>query len=272
MNSSLRPKRLPVLVVSLPECADRRSEFSRRAHAAALNFEYMDAVDASNENVLRIQRAVEQAQPRTESRRLGGREIACALSHRHIYKKAVTEHWAGCLILEDDAGFDSSLTTFIESLESASESLADKPLMIYLGGREGFEHRILVLSIWRKLTAWRGGSVRKVAASEMAIQRTCGYYVTRRACQSLLAGEANGTTTADAWDARLRDGHLSEIWVVTPPVVTHPISMDDSLIEPERRALINEYATHGRARLTFLDKSIRLLRRRLLYPVLGLIP
>jgi glycosyl transferase family 25 len=276
MNGKVNTSQVRVLVVSLRECHDRRSELSRRARAAVLDFEYVDAVDILDEEVLQLAQAHRESPlPNPGARRLGVREIACALSHRRIYEKAVAECWSGCLILEDDAGFDSALPAFIKCIEQSSAALADIPLMIYLGGREGFEHRILVLSIWRKLSLWRGGTVRKVVASEKAIQRTCGYYVTRGACLRILAEERDSVIVADAWDARLKDGTLSEIWVTTPPLVTHPESNDGSLIEYERRLLINEYASlpkQQRSRFSLWKRAARLLKRKLIYPALSLLP
>jgi glycosyl transferase family 25 len=193
---------------------------------------------------------------------LSATEIACAESHRAIYRE-LCKGTRGAVVLEDDALLSSSFAETMKWIQENSERLERCALILHLGGREGFEDREMALS---RRASLGGGAPRffKVLCSENAIQRTCGYFISRKACERILAAEPLIRDVADGWDRRLRVGTLDEIWICDPPAIRHPPDAGDSLIAADREKRL---ASSPRKRVR-LWKLRAWIRRNVYYPIL----
>lgn len=93
---------IPVFVISLPEAYDRRARIEKIFADLNLDFEFIDAVDGRQFDV--INHPLYNANKRLAfyGRHLNGGEIGCLLSHKKIYQKIVDENIEHALIFEDD--------------------------------------------------------------------------------------------------------------------------------------------------------------------------
>jgi len=265
---------LPIRTVSLLRSTDRRQRFADQARRHGLPFSFLDALDAQQAAPEILEQLVDRDRTRANrGRALAAGEIACAESHRQLYRWVVESGLPGCVIFEDDVTLNAKASSFYADLSETAPLLRDRPMVIHLGGREGFEDRGIALSLRARLLDSRVVKLRKVLRSENAMQRTCGYFITHAACRRILSNEPAIVHVADAWDFRLKNGTLSELWMTLPPLVSHPSETGSSLIEIDRGSLeakrLRQLAQPGLqaivARLVTLRR--RLVRRYISYPL-----
>ena len=106
-------KTIPVFVVSLPDCTDRRHAISQALYALGIKFEFVDAVDGRHGLDPKYEDQIDRAAALRRGRILSDAEFACALSHINVYRHIVSENIAYALILEDDATPFSKLVEFL---------------------------------------------------------------------------------------------------------------------------------------------------------------
>ncbi len=94
---------IPVFVVSLPDCTDRRETISMALDNLGIEFEFVDAVDGRQGLDPKYEDQIDRATALLRGRILSDAEFACALSHINVYRRIVLENIAYALILEDDA-------------------------------------------------------------------------------------------------------------------------------------------------------------------------
>jgi len=263
-------------VVSVSRARDRRAKFEVEARRCGVEFEFYDAVDAKSMPYDELNALVDGvALRRNIGRQLCGPEIACAESHRRLYRELVNGAFPGLLIFEDDISFLDSIATVVAFLAENAASFASQSWIFHLGGLDGFEERALVLG--QRVVHRVGEEVefRRVLVSENAVQRTCGYYITREAAASILRKEPRICQVPDPWMWRKKMSILAEVWMSTPPVVRHPVDLSGSMLEAERAQLessplkvdIRPYwrrcLSHARA------EARRWTRSRVIYPLIG---
>ena len=97
---------IPILVISLPDCTDRRERIARHLNDLSLPFEFLDAVDGRHGLPAECEPLVDR-ESRRGSRAADGpmtdAEFACALSHIQACRQVLERNLSHALILEDDA-------------------------------------------------------------------------------------------------------------------------------------------------------------------------
>ncbi len=120
------PSPLPVFVISLPDCTDRRAAISAALTAQGLGFEFIEAVDGRRG--LPADQVPHVDRPRA-ARRLGrpisDAECAASLSHASVYRRMVEGGMEHALIFEDDAILTQGVRRFVET-----ESYRAAPMVI----------------------------------------------------------------------------------------------------------------------------------------------
>lgn len=104
---------IPVFVISLPDCTERREVISHSLCTLGLAFEFVDAVDGRHGLDPQYEDQVDRIAARRRGRILSDAEFACALSHINVYRRIVSENVAYALILEDDAIPSPELVEFL---------------------------------------------------------------------------------------------------------------------------------------------------------------
>jgi len=110
---SIRGNAIPVFVVSLPDCTDRRETISRTLRNLDIEFEFVDAVDGRHGLNPEYEDQIDRVATRRAGRILSDAEFACTLSHISIYQRIVSENMAYALVLEDDAIPHPKLVDFL---------------------------------------------------------------------------------------------------------------------------------------------------------------
>ena len=93
---------IPVFVISLPDCHDRRAGISAALDGLGLPFQFADAVDGRRGLPPEYESQIDRAATRRKGRILTDAEFACALSHISVYRRIVSEGIDHALVLEDD--------------------------------------------------------------------------------------------------------------------------------------------------------------------------
>ena len=96
-------KTIPIYVINLDRCPDRREKMSRRLDELGLEYKFFAGVDGA---LLSEKRIAEVYKPMAAFVRLGRElhpnEIACAWSHIKLYEMMIAEGIEEMVILEDD--------------------------------------------------------------------------------------------------------------------------------------------------------------------------
>ncbi len=108
------PIRIPVFVVSLPDCAERRETISKTLSNLGVEFEFVDAVDGRQGLDSQYEDQIDRAGVRRAGLILSDADFACALSHLNIYRRIVSGNIAYALVLEDDAIPYPKLVDFLD--------------------------------------------------------------------------------------------------------------------------------------------------------------
>lgn len=115
-------------VISLRDRNSRRVELVDRLAVLDFDVEIFDAIDGRGGLDIALENEVNRrAWLRRYARPATDAELACALSHREIYRRFLETDAAHALVMEDDAIFDDRLNTFvaIKGFESAPIMLLD---------------------------------------------------------------------------------------------------------------------------------------------------
>ncbi|MYC27794.1 MAG: glycosyltransferase family 25 protein [Nitrospira sp. SB0662_bin_26] len=109
----LRVRTIPVFVVSLPDCTERRESISKALFNLGIKFEFIDAVDGRHGLDPQYEDQIDRTTTKQNGKILSDAEFACALSHLTVYQRIVSENIAYALILEDDAIPSLKLAEFL---------------------------------------------------------------------------------------------------------------------------------------------------------------
>src|SRR5262245_42105810 len=154
-TSGLDPK---IYVVSLARATERRKAITEQLSRYGIDFVFVDAVDANQVGEEYLRSQIDAAAIlRNIGRSVAGPEIACALSHRLVYRYIAENGYCGGLILEDDAiiqpDFPDTLAYFRESGAQLSGTRAIYHLQaMSLGNTDVALRKRAALQITRRLS------------------------------------------------------------------------------------------------------------------------
>ena len=105
---------IPVFIVSLPDCIDRRESIRKRLDDLQIPFEFVDAIDGRNGLDPIYEKDIDRpGTKREQGHGLTDAEYACALSHIKVYRQIVQNNIDWALVFEDDAIPTPDLKTYI---------------------------------------------------------------------------------------------------------------------------------------------------------------
>lgn len=209
---------IPVFVLSLPDCYERRSRISKSLYRLGLSFEFVDAIDGRNGLPKEYENQIDRLKTIKAGRIMCDAEFACSLSHISIYRRIVEEKIEYALILEDD----------VKPLPS---------LIKYLSGRY-FEDAELTQLYYDKAYVRRKGAkslfdnyTSHLCSPKMNIYRTCSYVISRRAAEHFIKNDLPVTQVADWPDSIETLVAQQKRRVVSPSLFVHPKGKKESLIQ-----------------------------------------
>ena len=241
---------IPVFVVSLPDCLDRRASIRKCLDDLQIPFEFMDAVDGRNG----LDPSYETEIDRQGSERVGpsmsDAEFACALSHIQVYRRIVQDDIDWALVLEDDAIPTPIVKTYIENRYYEDADLTQLHFNRTRVSRLGRKH----------LFGAHSSYVRSKFKSPSAV----GYVISIRAARHILENGVPVTQRSD-WPKCVEE-FISEkrFRVVSPPIVKHPKKhVDDQSIISQfgredtknKRRLLGVYIPPVRTMLVSIAKG-----------------
>ena len=103
---------IPVYVISLWDCAERRKSISKKLNDLSIEFNFFDGVDGRNGLAPEFEEQIDKG-ALFHRRHLTDTEFACALSHLNVYRKIVEQNHPYALVLEDDAIPVPELITYL---------------------------------------------------------------------------------------------------------------------------------------------------------------
>ncbi|MEZ5815292.1 MAG: glycosyltransferase family 25 protein [Alphaproteobacteria bacterium] len=107
---------IPAFVISLKEETARREAISAHLKERGFEFEFFDAVDGRQMDVLKHPDYDATKRRAAHGRDLKPGELGCLLSHRNIYEEIVKRNLDIALILEDDARLHEDTKAVLEAL------------------------------------------------------------------------------------------------------------------------------------------------------------
>lgn len=236
-DAALPPK---VYVISLVRATERRRAISEQLARYGVEFEFVDAVDAKEvgSGFLRSQ-VDEVAVIHNIKRNMSDPEIACALSHRIVYRDIVDGGYLGGLILEDDAILPPCFIDAFGYFLRASRNLNEKKVVYNLEilsrpwASKLFLRRRTTFHVSDQLAFAEG-----IYWLSSQVWGSCGYYITKASAQNFVLSPLVETVGDDwlLWQRRTGGKLLFAI----PPAVVHPRDLSDSQIEKSRRHMIDK--------------------------------
>ena len=198
---------LPIYVISLTDSTERRRAISQQAKSLNLTIQIVDAVDGRKGFSAEQETQIDRAKAREHLRKdLSNGEIACSLSHVHLYQKISQDPESkGAVILEDDALLSPAFGRIMHSnaLQNSEEMLI---LLHHLGARVlRFSYRPFI----------KGVTIRTPIRSPY---RTTGYFVSPKGAQILFQRSHPIASVAD-WGFDITEIGAKAL---EPQVIEHP--------------------------------------------------
>lgn len=223
-----------IYVVSLRRTRDRRKSIISELSTLGLSARIVDAVDArlTKTEVLR-NKADEEALIRNTRRKVSNPELACAISHRHVYEQISMLGEYGAIVLEDDVKLPHRFLQAVTYFESVAHDIKTKRIVFHLHAftPEAAHHFVL-----HRRNAFGAGPGLEFRRLNLFLSThpwgTAGYYVTQAAAASLLE-DSKILSVADDW-ARWARRSEGKIYFSVPAVVIHPTIDAQSEIEEFR--------------------------------------
>lgn len=220
-----RTERLTIFVISLARAEQRRARISRELTALGLDFEIVDAVDATS----RVPAEFEHQIDRAANPQLSEPEYGCALSHALLYRRIVAEGIEHSLIMEDDAVPLPELKRFVD---------------------EGCYRLFPLIQLFHGAAYIRRAGRKPMFGEWSAVplatscSSTVSYSISLTAAKALQSVTTPVRDRAD-WPMDLRDLNAA---VACPPIVGHASDRSDSTIASDRSGRprgLNRYLDSG---------------------------
>jgi glycosyl transferase family 25 len=221
------PGTYPIFVISLEDAAERRQDLMDQLQAQGLTAQMFPAIDARKGVPAALEHLVDRPQTRKRMRRdMSAGEYGCALSHRTLYEKIVTEGLPGAIILEDDAIPHPSFGDFVRAGDAEGKDMVV------------FDYIRVSVSRWREQTVTAGVKLHQLFARST---RTTGYAVSQNAARKLLA-ETTPISHAADWPCDL---YTVGAWATYPKLIDHPDEDEvPSTISADRATLTQKSSKH----------------------------
>ncbi len=203
---------IPVFVVSLPDCTERRDSISQSLQNLGIEFEFVDAIDGRQGLDPQYEHQIDRAYTRRMERPLSDAECACALSHISVYRRIVSQKIAYALIFEDDA-------------------LPTPQLVDFLAGCYYLDAHLTQIYSSRAYVRWQGtlslfdqylSYLRAPGLKGAGAAGTVAYTISYRAALHFVRHAVPITRSAD-WPFCIEDLIVKrQCRVIYPPLVEHP--------------------------------------------------
>lgn len=237
----------PIFVLTLKGDEKRRQPLLDELSEMGLQWQLVFGVDGRAGLPPEYEATVDRDAAQSRMRRpMTDAELACALSHRHIYSLIVDGGLPGAVVLEDDAILQPDFPDFLRAGHHLTETLV---LLDYDSGRA---------LPWQRKKAGRWLMYRPARRASL----NTAYTLSRNTARDLMRAATPVSFVAD-WPVDL---YQLRAWLVAPRVVHHALSgKGHSHLEQERAAaeLLLQREKKNPARLLKANYYRGIVRRRL---------
>ena len=233
---------IPVVVLSLPDCHDRRARVSAALDGLGLPFEFVDAVDGRRGLPPEYESQIDRPLARKLGRNFSDVEFACALSHINIYRRIVSENIDYALVMEDDAVPQPDLVGYLAGKHYEGASLTQ---LVCHNRRVAYVRRSGAKSFLDSHRSY-------LRAPKMKVSGASGYVISRRAAKHFVKNALPVTCAADWPDCIEALIARQECRLIAPSLVRHEdhgvsfISQGGRKRNKERRRFFGIYIPHFR--------------------------
>ena len=212
---------IPVFVVSLPDCVDRREAIRKCLDELQIPFEFVDAVDGRDGLDPTYETDIDRQGAARKGLTLSDAEFACALSHMQVYRRIIRNNIDWALVFEDDAFPTPDLKAFIRGRHYDDADLTQLNVSSSRVSRLGRKHLF--------------GSYRSYLRTKFKSRSAAGYVISHRAARHILENGLPITQQAD-WPNCV-DGLVAEkrVRVVHPFIVKHSPPAGQSILSNHRK-------------------------------------
>ncbi|WP_322998793.1 glycosyltransferase family 25 protein [Castellaniella sp.] len=227
-----------IYIVSLYDAADRRLKIQRRLDALGVEFSFIDALNAKEHD--HIQDLVDGKKVYGNiHRHMTDVEIACAFSHRQIYREILKKNLPGAVVLEDDVIVGDGFAYVCQWFMEHGELFRSRQVAVHLGvsSKKGMD-ALLLNSGGVSL----GTGARLLDVNQKFSEEAWGayaYYISHDLANAILGSEKI-VTVADQWSV-LTGGAGGAIKVLSPACCAHPEISVHSTLEAGRAVAKFEY-------------------------------
>ena len=212
---------IPVFVLSLPDCVDRRESIRKSLDDLQIPFEFVDAVDGRHGLDPTYEPDIDREGVARKGLTLSDAEFACALSHMQAYRRIIRNNIDWALVLEDDAFPTPDLKTFIGGRHYDDADLTQLNVSSSRVSRLGRKHLFDFYSSYLR-TRFKSRS-------------TAGYVISNRAARHILENGLPITQQAD-WPQCVDDlVEEKRIRVVYPLIVKNSQFAGQSILSNHRK-------------------------------------
>ena len=215
---------IPVFVLSLPDCHERRSRITGSLDRLGIPFEFIDGVDGRNGLPPEYESQIDREATRRAGRILSDAEFACSLSHIKIYRRIVEEKIEYALMLADD---HQPLPTLVEYLSGRYYEDAELTQLRY---SKAYVRRKGVKPLFGDYTS-------HLRAPRMNITGSCACVISRNAALHFIENALPITNVADWPDCIETLVAQRKCRVVSPStLISHQEGNEGSLLDKTGRA------------------------------------
>lgn len=205
-----------IYVVNLERAPDRLTHMAAQLQRLGLDYEVVAAVDGAELTPTDRRGLVDESAVSAMPQWLTAGAVGCALSHRLVYERMLSDGHQIALVLEDDVRLEPSVVGLLAAVEEALRG-AEVALLNYRSRRvchfDGRTGKVLA------------PQYRLLSPQEAAhIGSTAAYVVTRAAAARIHAGVVPVRAAADSWGMFVAEGFVDRVWCVFP----RPVDTDTS--------------------------------------------
>ncbi|KKY84330.1 glycosyltransferase family 25 protein [uncultured Leclercia sp.] len=241
-----------VYIISLQRDNERRNKIAKDFNEQQIDFQFFDAVDAKDTANSKL---IESMRNNGVGCEMTDGEIACTLSHQHLYQYIISNQQEWVIILEDDVIIDSKFKDFVSSLSSSELTKLKKDNLYLLGGQKGLhDYPVLGLSLFGQQKV-AGRKFRRVNYNAHKLRRTCSYLMNDAMAKNLIELTSSyGTYRADSWKLMHQKNVIKDFFL--NEIILHPkLNQFNSHLEQERQ--LKAEVKKKRSRLGKMLKIIR---------------
>ncbi|WP_103035910.1 glycosyltransferase family 25 protein [Castellaniella caeni] len=220
-----------IFVISLRDEIERRDLIRKKMDDLSMGFEFIDAIDLRKSNSSSRLVDVESVNKNIH-RNMANVEIACALSHRLVYRTILDRGLAGAFVFEDDVIIDDDFSFVNNWFLNNANSFRDSPVIVHLGVSSRKHMNALLL---RPIDMAGGEKFKLWNLIQKFSDEAWGayaYYI-NSALASKILNQKMVVTVADQWSV-LTGGGEGCIKIVSPACCSHPESSASSFLEKGR--------------------------------------